>query len=517
MALKARKKFGFVDGTLSQPHPDSDDLDDWWTNNALVLSWIKLTITELVRSNLSHLEIASDYWEHIRRRYSVNNGQRVQRIKAELATCRQHGLSIEAYYGKLMQLWTALAEHRITKNCGCAIGVNLEKESEEDRLHEFLKGLDESLYGSVKSNLLSRYPLPSLDVAYSALLQDEDSKHTTRVLDGKVETMAHAVRTNHQPSSSPSSSNSFISKEERMKLTCTSCGRKGHLASNCFRTLGYPEWWGDRPRARLSSATGRGTNTTQRSSTDLARANVVSLTPQLQHSGSTITSSDRIGLTGLTDDQWKTLVTILNERKTPANTLTGMSSNFSWILDSGATSHMTGSLGSLIDILDTASLPVKLPDGRITLAIQQGTAVMSSTLTLPNVLFVKGLQCHLISVSQLARQKKCLFQITDKLGLIQDRITKTLIGVAKQSDGLYFPSLAGAIHQDKAVTADVWHHRLGHPSSKVLDFLSISLSNNSVSRNKACETCIRAIQTRCSFSTSSNKTKALFELVHCDV
>ena len=81
MALKARKKFGFVDGTLSQPHPDSDDLDDWWTNNALVLSWIKLTITELVRY-LSHLEIASDYWEHIRRRYSVNNGQRVQRIKA---------------------------------------------------------------------------------------------------------------------------------------------------------------------------------------------------------------------------------------------------------------------------------------------------------------------------------------------------------------------------------------------------------------------------------------------------
>ena len=179
-----------------------------------------------------------------------------------------------------MQLWTALAEHRITKNCGCAIGVNLEKEREEDRLHEFLKGLDESLYGSVKSNLLSRDPLPSLDVAYSALLQDEDSKHTTRVIDEKVETMAHAVHTNHQSSSSPSSSNSFISKEERMKLTCTSCGRKGHLTSNCFRTLGYPEWWGDRPRARLSSATGRGTNTTtQRSSTDLARANAVSYSP----------------------------------------------------------------------------------------------------------------------------------------------------------------------------------------------------------------------------------------------
>lgn len=231
MALKARKKFGFVDGSIPQPSIDSADLDDWWTNNALVLSWIKLTITESVRSNLSHLEIASDYWEHIRRRYSVNNGQRVQRIKAELATCRQHGLSIEAYYGKLMQLWTALSEHRIIKNCGCAIGINLEKEREEDRLHEFLKGLDESLYGSVKSNLLSRDPLPSLDVAYSALLQDEDSKHTTRTIDEKVETMAHAVRTSQNHGAS-SSNSTFVSKEERMKLTCTSCGRKGHLASN---------------------------------------------------------------------------------------------------------------------------------------------------------------------------------------------------------------------------------------------------------------------------------------------
>ena len=138
MALKARKKLGFVDGSISKPHQDSEDHDDWWTNNALVLSWIKLTITESVRSNLSHLEIASDYWEHIRRRYSVNNGERVQRIKAELATCRQHGMSIEAYHGKLMQLWTALAEHRITKTCGCEISVNLEKEREEERLHEFL-------------------------------------------------------------------------------------------------------------------------------------------------------------------------------------------------------------------------------------------------------------------------------------------------------------------------------------------------------------------------------------------
>lgn len=57
-----------------------------------------------------------------------------------------------------------------------------------------------------------------------------------------------------------------------------------------------------------------------------------------------------VGFTGLSDEQWKTLVTMLNERKTPSNTLSGMSSNFTWILDSGATNHMTGSIASLTDI-----------------------------------------------------------------------------------------------------------------------------------------------------------------------
>lgn len=69
-----------------------------------------------------------------------------------------------------MKLWTSLAEFRQTKTCACPVGVNLEKEREEDKLHEFLKGLDESLYGPVKSNLLSRDLLQSLDEAYSALL-----------------------------------------------------------------------------------------------------------------------------------------------------------------------------------------------------------------------------------------------------------------------------------------------------------------------------------------------------------
>lgn len=43
LALRARKKFGFADGSIPKPAEDSDDIDDWWANNAMVVSWIKLT------------------------------------------------------------------------------------------------------------------------------------------------------------------------------------------------------------------------------------------------------------------------------------------------------------------------------------------------------------------------------------------------------------------------------------------------------------------------------------------
>ena len=217
------------------------------------MSWMRLTISESIRSTLSNFDVASEYWEHIRRRYSVKNGQRVQRIKTEIATCRQQGQSVEEYYGKLMHLWTSLAEFRQSKSCGCPIGIVMERERQEDKLHEFLTGIDEAIHGAVKSNLLSRDPLPSLDEAYSVLLQDEDSKKTYRIMDEKYENSAHAVRTGQYSTGSGNSGHSagsgssqqpYLTKEERMKQHCSSCGRNGHLASNCFCTLGYPEWWG---------------------------------------------------------------------------------------------------------------------------------------------------------------------------------------------------------------------------------------------------------------------------------
>ena len=110
-ALRARKKFGFVDETIKQPTEKSPDLEDWWTNNSLLVSWIMNTIEPTLRSTISHMEVAQDLWIDIKERFSVANGPRIQQLKAELAECKQKGMTIVAYYGKFKKLWEELANH----------------------------------------------------------------------------------------------------------------------------------------------------------------------------------------------------------------------------------------------------------------------------------------------------------------------------------------------------------------------------------------------------------------------
>ena len=118
-ALTSRKKFGFIDGTIPNPNDGCPDLEDWWTIQALLVSWIKMTIDLVLRSNVSHRDVAKDLWDHLKRRFSIMNGPKIQQIKAELACCKQRGLAIESYYGKLNKIWDSLATYRPLRTCKC--------------------------------------------------------------------------------------------------------------------------------------------------------------------------------------------------------------------------------------------------------------------------------------------------------------------------------------------------------------------------------------------------------------
>lgn len=173
----------------------------------------------------------------------MKNGQRVQRLKTELATCRQQGMPIETYFGKLRKLWTSLADYQQAKTM-----EEIARERKEDKIHQFLVGIDYSLYGAVKSSLLSRTLLPSLDEAYNVLTHDEESKSLACLHDDRAGGVSFAVQTHNRP---PRTQNDIRGGS----MTCTLCGKTGHLAENCFKKIGYPAWWGGERTRNKSNST----------------------------------------------------------------------------------------------------------------------------------------------------------------------------------------------------------------------------------------------------------------------
>lgn len=109
---------------------------------------------------------------------------------------------------------------------------------------------------------------------------------------------------------------------------------------------------------------------------------------------------DNSGLVGLTTQQWQTQVELLNAQKTNSNDkMTGECDTNAWIIDTGASTHMTGNLNHMCEVHDIQSCPVGLPNGQHTAAIKEGSVVFDGGLKITNGLYVPKLNCNLISVS----------------------------------------------------------------------------------------------------------------------
>ncbi|MCI02916.1 hypothetical protein A2U01_0023950, partial [Trifolium medium] len=142
----------------------------------------------------------------------------------------------------------------------------------------------------------------------------------------------------------------------------------------------------------------------------------------------------------------------------------------SWIIDTGASNHLTGNLNEMCEVRDIVACPVGLPDGKRTNATKEGTVLLEGGLKLTNVLFVPKLSCSLISVSQLSDESNCIVQFTKKLCVMQDLTSRMLIGAGERKDGLYYfcgLRMVKACKIDGVNQVELWHKRLGHPSFKI--------------------------------------------------
>ncbi|KAJ9548782.1 LOW QUALITY PROTEIN: hypothetical protein OSB04_021325 [Centaurea solstitialis] len=514
LSLRARRKFGFIDGSISKP-TSQEKLEDWYCVQSMLVQWIMHTIEGSVKKTIPYFEEAKPLWDVLKERFSIGNGPRIQQLKRALAECRQsRTMTVVDYFGKLQTLWDELASYEPIPACSCGgckcdIPKQLQKRSDEERFHQFLYGINEELYGTVRSSLLSQDHLPTLARGYQTMLQEERLRTSTREKSNRDDVMAFAVK-----SLGPARGTIRSDTRDKSDLVCSFCERTGHDVASCFAKNGFPDWWGDRPRWK-GIGRGRGTGKGRG-----AAVHATTTGNNMGASSSGATSDPAAVLPGgISPAQWKQLLDMLGSASAKSSDdRLGEYSNLSWIIDTGASNHVTGNSNILTHVTKMLECPIGLPDGTKACASKYGRVSLGHGLELHNVLHAPQLNCNLISVSQLIDDLDCVLLFNKSMCIIQDQNLRTLIGVGDRRDGLYYfraPTIQAMIF-DGPTSMELWHKRLGHPSDKVVQSLSSS-SKSFGTMNKPCDICHQAKQTRETFHVSDSRASKCFELIHCDL
>ncbi|KAJ1703741.1 hypothetical protein LUZ63_003520 [Rhynchospora breviuscula] len=531
-ALRAKNKLGFIDGSVMQPaDAGAPEASLWGPCNSMLVSWLFNSIDPALQPSIAYAETVKELWDDLKERFAIGNSTRIHQLKADIAAARQQGQSVVAYYTRLKSMWDELSNYLkvpmcTCQGCTCNMAKDLLKEREDEKTHQFLMGLDDAVFKNVRSHILSMEPLPSLNKVYSLVIQEERHRSIARGNEERTDAVGFAVQVSkprdglqmdHNPTKSGSSA----------RPVCSHCSKIGHEKAQCYELIGYPEGWGRGGRGsrggRSGGRGGRGRGHAYANAIQGAGASGAGASAAAGASSSGASSagaSGAVSIPGLSDVQVQQIIAIIAKSNAGVSNekLNGKILELDWILDSGASHHMTGDFACLHNICNINPTTVGLPNGEQTVAKHEGDVVLSEGFVLERVLYVPSLECNLISISKLVSTKTCLVTFTNELCLIQDHSTRTLIGVGEQKDGVYYyhrGASGKAFHVSRKEPYDLWHQRMGHPSRQIT-LLFAGFSNNDVSKD-VCEICMRAKQTRDVFPDSLNKAANSFDLIHCDI
>ncbi|XP_071693320.1 uncharacterized protein [Rutidosis leptorrhynchoides] len=193
LALQTKNKMGFIDKTLKRPE-SNDTLANQWERCNAVLSWILGYVSDELYYGQIYSIIASVIWDELKETYDKVDGSVMFNLYQKINCLTQGGSSVQEHNNHL-------------------------------KLMQFLMGFDD-IYVDLRSNILSRDPLPSVKSAFLIVSREESHRN---VNDKKPVTETAAFFSNKPK-------NSAVQTD----LKCKKCLRTGHTIDRCFEIVGYP-------------------------------------------------------------------------------------------------------------------------------------------------------------------------------------------------------------------------------------------------------------------------------------
>ncbi|KAF7121356.1 hypothetical protein RHSIM_Rhsim13G0148200 [Rhododendron simsii] len=453
--VEGKGLWGYVDG--SEIPPDASKAKDeavkaavqaaaqWRVNNAKVVSWILGSVNTSIGIPMRGLRTAKEMWDYLEKVYQQSNLARKFQIEYDMFSFEQGEKTIQEFYAGFMDLW---AEYEFVNmgnmTTACCI-QNLKTIYDERKVMQFLMKL-RSDYENIRGNILNRGTLPTMDMVLGELLREETRIATQAILEGKrtVESVFVAKQGFGKPFQRDLSKTQCFECKEfghvvshcKKKNVCVYCKQPGHIITECVEVQQKGGKNFNRKKSNHQAYHVAGV-TTDGSNTDDVKLGVAS--PTSLQNGAPIN-----------DDIRKLVQSSVSSALSSAFSAIGLSGKNShlspiinplWIIDSGASNHMTGihtspssakpysgnthiltANGEKLDIVGTNNLSMSITP--------------NSSLRLPNVFLVPKLTTNLISVGQLVDDDSIVSFSRDGC-LIQDRRTGMVKGKGRRIGRLF--------------------------------------------------------------------------------
>ncbi|RVX00497.1 hypothetical protein CK203_036922 [Vitis vinifera] len=277
----------YLTGAIVQPKEDDPGYRTWKLENSMVISWLINSMTNDIGENFMYYGTTKEIWDAARETYSnIDNTSAIFEIKSILQDLRQGDSTVTEYFNILTRYWQQLDIYEeLVWKCP-EDGLLYKKVIEKEHIYKFLLGLNKNL-DEVRGRVLSIKPLPSVREVFSEIRREESRQ---KVMLGTQNSSKNLENSALVARGTQSNNNNHQTKKNR--LWCDHCRKPGHTKETCWHLHGkLADWKPSRPQ------------------------------------------QNREG--------WG--YTVAAEEDT-SGTISNLENHTTWIVDSGASDHMTGNL-----------------------------------------------------------------------------------------------------------------------------------------------------------------------------
>ncbi|KAJ6802344.1 uncharacterized protein M6B38_194815 [Iris pallida] len=205
-----------------------------------------------------------------------------------------------------------------------------------------------------------------------------------------------------------------------------------------------------------------------------------------------------------------------------------------WIIDSGASRHVTGNASEFFSYTHLASADnIQTANGTFQPVVGKGIVDCTGSVKLFNVLHDPSFPVSLLSISSIILQLKCTVCFDIPKVIFQEKKTGRRLGTGTWHNGLWYldregldsalvsmaekAGMRGLKKMSAEDTLRLHHRRLGHSSFGILSKLYPAIYEEVNKEKLVCDACELGKLTMSSYVSSGHRSPSVFDVVHSDV